>query len=169
MQNDDDICCTPIQRTHVQVAIDQKPLLSAMADNFEAAVEVSPEDEESKELLVQCSSVVLLDCSCGLPMYRAAMVIEPALPDDFAIRTTIQRSRVYYPSSAYQQGSVDQTTDTGSQSPTRLSEAQASGRHSTSGKSSLKPPKVQTWHTCHRRFVFWPENDWFTEKRPSFA
>ncbi|KAK9852808.1 hypothetical protein WJX84_011225 [Apatococcus fuscideae] len=128
---------------HATVAIDQKPLLSAMADNFEAAIEVSPEDVESKELFVQCSSVVLLDCSCGLPMYRAAMVIEPSLPDDFAIRTTIQRSRVYYPSSAYQQGSGDQTADAGSQSPTRHSDSQAAGRAPSSGKSSLKPPKIQ--------------------------
>lgn len=126
----------------MQVAIDQKPLLSAMADNFEAAIEVSPEDIESKELSVQCSSVVLLDCSCGLPMYRAAMVIEPSLCDDFAIRTTIQRSRVYYPSSAYQQGSGDQTAEAGNQSPTRHSEGQAPGRPASSGKSSLKPPKV---------------------------
>lgn len=113
-----------------------------MADNFEAAIEVSPEDVESKELLVQCSSVVLLDCSCGLPMYRAAMVIEPSLCDDFAIRTTIQRSRVYYPSSSSQPGSGDLTGEAGRQSPTRHSEAQASGRPSTSGKSSLKSPKV---------------------------
>ena len=112
-----------------------------MADNFEAAIEVSPEDIESKELSVQCSSVVLLDCSCGLPMYRAAMVIEPSVYA-FAIRTTIQRRRVYYPSSSYQQGSGDQTAEAGTQSPTRHSEGQAPGRPASSGKSSLKPPKV---------------------------
>ena len=132
----------------MQVSINQKPLLTAMADNFEAAIEKSPEGVESKELLVQCSSVILLDCSCGLPMYRAAIVIEPSIPDDFAIRAVIQRSRVYYPSNEYQQGIEGHAGD-GSHSPTKAADGQPAGRAPTSGKSNLKPQKVCGSRACY--------------------
>ncbi len=123
-----------------------------MAENFEAAVEICPEGVESKELLVQCSSVVLLDCSCGLPMYRAAIVIEPTIADDFAIRSVIQRSRVYYPSTEFQQGTGEGTD--GSLSPGKTSEGQGPGKPSGSGRSSLKPPKVRHACTLTRRDVW---------------
>ena len=146
-----DVNEAPIYVHGFQVAIDHKPLFSIMADNFEAAIEVSPEDVESKELLVQCSSLFLLDCSCGLPLYRAAIVIEPGLPDDFAIRTTIQRSRVYYPSNSFKQGSGDTSAEAVAQSPGKANESQPAGRAAGSARSSLKAPKVSAppeHHMC---------------------